>query len=146
MASATYANRHGRARVAGPRLPAGRSARPFDHFKAQLRELALSVQHEGARRAAPMLTTLTQVAYGTGKTVYGEPRPAGVDGRRLDLRQSGDAQAALRFVSDGTQVRCKLGTTYTRYLVGKYRVLPNGPLPAGWHRELNAIINALGAP
>lgn len=110
-------------------------------LKSRIRNLPLSVAHDVAQRAAPVLTSATHEAFDSGRSVYGEPRPLGVDGRPLDLRHTGATAAQLRFVSNGTIVRCVLGPKYARYLIGKYSVLPNGALPAEWSRKLAALVH-----
>ena len=114
----------------------------FSDLKAQLKKIPLSLAHDVAQRAAPTTTRLTQVAYAAGKQVYGEPRPVGEGGRVLDLDQSGLTKRTLRFVASGTIVRCVLGAPYMRYLIGKYKVLPNNAIPAEWDRALNALVEA----
>ena len=114
-------------------------------LKAHLRELPLSVAHAVAQRAAPAMTSLTQGAFSSGRSVYGEARPAGKDGRVLSLRRTGATQRELRFVSNGTLVRCVLGPKYARFLIGKYGVLPNGALPAEWSRRLAQIVQDVPA-
>jgi hypothetical protein len=114
----------------------------FSDLKAQLRQIPISLAHDVAQRAAPTTTRLTQVAYATGKQVYGEARPLGDNGNKLDLRKSGLTQRTLRFVASGTIVRCVLGAPYMKYLIGKYKVLPNNAIPAEWDRALHALVTA----
>lgn len=109
-------------------------------LKSRLRELPRTVAHDVARRAAPELTQLTASAYESGRSVYGEPRPPGVDGRRLTLDATGATRRTLQFVANGTIVRCVLGTKYARYLIGKYGILPNGAMPSEWSRRLAALV------
>jgi hypothetical protein len=109
-------------------------------LKASLRSLPLSVAHDVAKRASPAMTSLTLEAFDGGRSVYGEARPAGVDGKPLDLVRSGATRAGLRFTSNGTVVRCVLGQNYVRYLIGKYGILPNGALPVAWSRKLGELV------
>ena len=109
-------------------------------LKANLRAMPISLAHSVAQRAAPAMTDETQSAFSGGRTVYGEPRPSGADGKPLTLVRTGDTKRALSFVATGTLVWARLGTRYARYLIGKYSILPNGPLPAGWSRRLRAIV------
>lgn len=109
-------------------------------FKRKLNELPKSVAHDVAQRAAPDLTQLSREAYDAGRTVYGESRPAGVNGNALTLKKTGATERDLRFVSVGTIVRCVLGPKYARYLIGKYSVLPNGALPAAWSAKLRELV------
>ena len=115
-------------------------------LKAHLRELPRSVAHAVSGRAAPALTTLTQVAFSSGRSVYGEARPAGKGGRVLSLRRTGAVSRELRFVANGTIVRCILGPRYARFLIGKYGILPNGAMPAAWSRRLAQIVQEVEVP
>lgn len=109
-------------------------------LRAHVKALPLSLAHDVAQRAGPALTRLTRGAFAAGQNVYGEARPAGVDGRPLSLERTGATRDALGFTANGTIVRCVLGTRYAKYLIGKYGVLPNGPLPAGWSRALAQLV------
>jgi hypothetical protein len=115
-------------------------------LKSRIKNLPLSVAHDVAQRAAPVLTSATREAFDSGRSVYGEPRPLGVDGQALDLRRTGATAAQLRFVSNGTIVRVELGPSYARYLIGKYGILPNGALPADWSKKLGVLVHETKAP
>lgn len=108
-------------------------------FKKQLQALPLSLAHDVAQSSAPGLTARTRTAYASGQTVYGEPRPAGVNGP-LDLRETGTTERTLQFVANGRIVRCVLGTKYAKYLIGKYKILPNGGMPAEWSRYFAELV------
>ncbi len=95
-----------------------------------------------AAKAAPVISSLAQAAYDSGSTVYDEPRPLGVAGQQLDLVVSGKVRGALGFSAVGTIVRCVLGPRYSRFLVGKYRILPLGALPVRWSRAIGEIARA----
>ena len=115
-------------------------------LKARLRQMPVTVAHSVAQRAAPAITELATQAYDGNRSVYGEPRPAStVDGHELTLERTGATRRALRFVANGTIVRCVLGTRYARYLVGKYGVLPNGALPVRWADRLAQVVAATKA-
>lgn len=109
-------------------------------LKSKLREIPRSLAHDVAQRAAPAMTELTRQAFDSGRSVYGEARPAGADGRELTLHKTGTVARLLRFASDGTVVRCVLGPKYAKYLIGKYGILPNGALPASWSDRLRALV------
>jgi hypothetical protein len=109
-------------------------------LKANLKALPITVAHEVAASAAPGLTTRVRGAFDAGQTVYGEARPPSVNGGPLTLEQSGATKRTLQFVSNGRIVRCVLGTPYAKYLVGKYKVLPNGAMPAEWSRYLAELL------
>lgn len=115
-------------------------------FKAQLRALPITLAASVAEKAAPAMTELAAGAYDGGRTVYGDSRPKGEDGGTLDLVESGATRAQMRFVRVGTIVRCVLGPKYARFLIGKYRVLPNGALPAAWRQRLDTILAAEKGP
>lgn len=110
-------------------------------LKKSLRALPLTVAHDVTQRAAPEMTREAETAFAAGRTVYGRSRPLGVDGDRLSLQKTGAAKRVLRFRSSGTQLRSVIGPNYVRYLIGKYDILPNGPLPTGWSRRLGVIVS-----
>lgn len=129
------------------RLVRGKSLRDL---KAELRRLPLSVAHDVAKQAAPLLTQFTQTAFDTGRNVYGDPRPKGENGETLTLKQTGTTRRALRFVANGTIIRASLGPRYARYLVGKYKILPVGDrssMPRNWVRAIDELVRtALEGP
>src|SRR6187431_1600736 len=98
-------------------------------LKTRLQTLPVTIAADVAKRAAPALTAATSADFSSGRTVYGEARPASVNGGSLSLVKSGATRDALKFVAVGTIVRCVLGPKYSRYLIGKYNVLPMGALP-----------------
>ncbi len=110
--------------------------------KTWIRQLPITVAHNVAKRAAPVLTTAALRSYDSGQTVYGDPRPRGVDGKELSLDRTGATKRTVRFVTSGTIIRCALGTKYARYLIGKYGILPNGraTIPAKWSTSLAEIV------
>lgn len=110
-------------------------------LKSAMRELPIRVRADVAREAAPVLNRLLHSDFDAGRTVYGDARPLGVDGKPLDLTKSGKTRATLNFVSVGTILRVQLGTKYARYLVGKYKVLPT-TLPAAYRGELEALVRS----
>ncbi len=112
-----------------------------------IRKLPVSMAHEVAQRGAPVLTDLTRAAFASGQSVYGDPRPASkVTGRALTLDRTGRTKGSLRFVSNGSIIRCVLGENYQRFLIGKYGVLPNGALPTKFVRVLGDIVASVKAP
>jgi hypothetical protein len=94
-----------------------------------------------AAKVAPELTDQARASFAAGQTVYGDSRPAGVDGAPLTLERTGATKASLRFVSVGTIVRASLGTPYARYLIGKYKILPSGnaAMPVEWSKSVGKI-------
>jgi hypothetical protein len=109
-------------------------------LKQRLRELPTSVAHDVAQRAAPVLTGLARGAFDTRRTVYGEQRPAGVEGNDLTLEKTGATRHTIAFVANGTTIRCVLPTRYARFLIGKYGILPNGAMPVAWSEALRALV------
>lgn len=113
----------------------------FAGLKAKLRALPVSLAHKVAQQVGPALSAATNTAYEQGRTVYGESRPKGVDGNELDLVDSGDTKSSTTYQVDGRIVRVGLGTKYAKYLIGKYRILPNGAIPVEWKRDIDAIVH-----
>jgi hypothetical protein len=111
----------------------------FGELKAKLRALPVSVAHRVASQAAPAVTDLTVAAFTSGRSVYGDRRPLGADGGALTLERTGRTRQTLKFVANGTIVRCVLGTKHARYLIGKYGILPNGAMPVEWTRRLREL-------
>lgn len=117
-------------------------------FKARLVQLPISVAHAIAVKAAPELTRQAAAAYDSGRNVYGEARPRGRDGRKLTLVDTGETRARVKFVRDGTIIRCALGTPWAKYLIGKYKILPIGDrtaIPAAWTAALDRITQQVQA-
>jgi len=107
---------------------------------AKLASLPKTVQAEVARQGAPVITALAQTAFDGGQTVYGDARPNGVGGDALSLVASGATRRSLAFAATGTQMRCTLGPRHMRYLVGKYKILPNNAIPFRWRAALSEIV------
>lgn len=103
-----------------------------------LREVPRAIAADVAKRGAPELTNDLQGNYDGGRSAYGDPNPAGVDGQPLTLRKSGATDAVLRFVATDTTVSTPGFPPYLKFLIGKYRVLPNGKqaIPETWRKIL----------
>lgn len=100
-----------------------------------------TIASDVAKRTAPVFTAATRQAFESGTDVYGKARPAGVDGGSLSLVQSGATRAALGFGSSGTLVKCVLPTAWAKFLIGKYRILPNGrALPLAWRKRMAQVV------
>jgi hypothetical protein len=112
----------------------------LNRLKKNLRQMPVSMAHDVAQRTAPSVTSLTTIAFNSGRTVYGDARPRGVDGRALTLRRTGNTERTIRFVANGRIVRCVLGPKYARFLVGKYQVLPMGRIPAEWQARIAELV------
>lgn len=112
-------------------------------LKRKIADMPTTMAVDVAGRAAPELTGLTRGSFEAGQSVYGDPRPIGVDGKPLTLVDSGKTKEELQFTSDGgTVVRAKLGTRWAKYLIGKYGILPNSnsAVPAEWSRKLQELV------
>jgi hypothetical protein len=110
-------------------------------LKSQLKRFPVTLAESVGKKAAPGLTGLTQTAFNSQRNVYGDARPTStVTGAPLTLRASGKTATGLRFVSIGRVVKSVLPEPYMRFLIGKYGILPNGPLPAGWRAYLNGLV------
>lgn len=110
-------------------------------LKDDLRKLPVTLAHDVAQGTAPALTGKAQSDFDSGRTVYDEPRPTGVDGGFLDLYLTGATKRSLRFSASGRIVRAVLSQRYMKYLIGKYRILPNGPLPVSWSRKIDEVFD-----
>jgi hypothetical protein len=143
---ASYRSSDWSGRGKGPLFPRRGTKRQIGNaaladFKRQLREFPLSLAHDIAQRAAPAITDQATSAFDSGNTVYGEDRPKNVYGHPLTLiGKTGNTRRSVKFVSNGTIVRCVLGTKYAKYLIGKYGILPNGALPASWSKRLDGLL------
>lgn len=115
--------------------------RSLASLRRTLAKLPLTVSANIARRAAPEVSTLARDAYDSGRTVYGQSRPKGVDGDTLDLVRTGSSRRAAQFTAEGTQMRTHVLPRYTKYLIAKYGILPNGkaPLPQAWRDRITEI-------
>jgi hypothetical protein len=112
-------------------------------IKRAINDLPRSVAHDVAQRAAPALTAMTREAYDGGRSVYGEARPASkVTGAALTLKKTGAVARQLGATVTGTVVRFVLGPKYSKYLIGKYGILPNGGLPAAWSEKLSELVKS----
>jgi len=113
--------------------------RSINSLKRALRSASITSVARIARRAAPAMSALAQDAHASDRTVYDRPRPLSVDGERLDLVRTGATRAALQFIATGRDIRTAKLPRYARWLIGKYDLLPNGPLPQAWRERLRDI-------
>lgn len=109
-------------------------------FSRNLSNISTVLAQRVAERGAPVITSMAGASYDSGKTAYDEARPLGVAGNSLDLVVSSKARDSLRFVATGTRIRCVLGPRWAKFLVGKYKVLPQS-LPEKWSKALGDIAN-----
>jgi hypothetical protein len=118
----------------------------LNRLKKNLRQMPISVAHDVAQRTAPSVTSLTAIAFNSGRSVYGDARPRGEGGRALTLRQTGATEREIRFVANGRIVRAvltgkdKYGRQYAKYLIGKYGILPMGRIPAEWQARIAELV------
>ena len=120
----------------------GVRGRGMRELRAALRGMPLELRGAVVEKAAPALTTITRNAFDSAQTVYGNPRPESVNGGPLSLRKTGRTAAEMQLKAEGGRiVKCEIGPEYARYLIGKYKILPNGPLPASFSRKLGEIVS-----
>lgn len=117
--------------------------RSLRNLKAAIRALPVTATAKVAAQAAPAMTDLSGSAYDGGRTVYGQARPRGVDGDALGLVKSGATRQAIEFRATGRDIRTAPLPRWTKYLIAKYQVLPNGPLPQGWRERMQSIAAAV---
>lgn len=115
------------------------NVRSLQALKKAIRKLPITAAAAIAARSAPEMSALAESAFDGGRSVYGPARPRGEDGQHLTLERTGDTRAALRFVATGRDIRLTRLPTYARYLIGKYDILPNGPLPQAWRERMQDI-------
>jgi hypothetical protein len=116
-----------------------KALRSINSLKRALRSLPVTSVAHIASRAAPAMSGLAQDSHASGKTAYDRPRPLGVDGEKLDLVRTGATRSALEFIATGRDIRTTTLPRYAKYLIGKYDLLPNGPLPVLWRERLREI-------
>lgn len=120
--------------------------RGIHDYRQAVIDLGVKGAREVATKAAPALTRLMREAFDSGRTVYGDPRPLGKDGNKLSLIKSGATRKTIRFDNFGTVLRIQLTTSYAKYLVGKYTILPQGgrtAIPFEWMRLLRALADTV---
>jgi hypothetical protein len=117
--------------------------RSLQALRRNLKALPITVSARIASQAAPVISNLAGDGFDSGRTVYGSPRPRGVDGDELTLSRTGATRAALHFIATGRDIRTARLPRYAKYLIGKYDMLPNGPLPAEWRARLTAIASGV---
>ena len=119
-------------------------------LKKSLQAIPTSLATKIANASAPAMTDETRSAYDAGRSVYGEARPLAIsegrEGQPLTLVRTGAVRSQAQFRAYGRQLWCTIGPKYARYLIGRYGILPMGPLPAGWslrlRREADAVVRA----
>lgn len=109
-------------------------------LQKRLNKFPVSLVHNVAKKTSPALTSKAKADFSAGRTVYGDVRPRGVNGRPLDLVRTGATLSQLGFRTSGTRVRCVLLEPYAPYLIGKYRILPMGRMPLIWAKRIQAFV------
>jgi hypothetical protein len=113
-------------------------------LRSTIKALPLRIRSAVAKDAEAILNSELSDNFAAGRTVYDTPRPLSVAretiGQPLSLVKTGKTKGALQFVTIGTILRASLGTKYAKYLVGKYKVMPNGALPAAWRSKLETLV------
>ena len=116
-----------------------RGSETIKGINKRLARLKVEVAQQIAREAAGQISAMARASYDAGMTCYNEARPTGKHGA-LSLVDSGFTEGAIGFTSDGgTKIRCMLGRSYCKYLVGKYRILPMGMIPLAWSDAIAEI-------
>lgn len=113
--------------------------RSLRSLKRALQKLPATATARIARHAAPAMSELARSAFDGGRTVYDKARPRGVDGGELSLVRTGSSRDAMAFRATGRDIRTAPLPRWTKYLIGKYDVLPNGPLPQAWRERMTDI-------
>lgn len=125
----------------------GKGAGGFPEIKKALRVNPITVAREVAATATPAITSDAKASYKSARTAYGTPRrPWRGDKNVPDLYCTGRAFREMHFRSYGREIWCVLGMSkealkYTKYLIGKYSVLPNGnaSIPIPWQRLFRSL-------
>jgi hypothetical protein len=93
-----------------------------------------------AKEAAGVITEKLQASFDSGVTPYGDDRPDGFYGP-VALVETGNTRAFMRFGAVGRRIRCVLGSRYSKYLIGRFRILPQGgqKIPFPWAEALAEI-------
>lgn len=115
--------------------------RSFARLRQAIADLDKKIQQGVANDVTGYLNMVAPDAFRAGRTVYETPRPIGVNGNFLTLKDTGTVEERLMFKSDGRTVRASLGTTYAKYLIGKYKILPfPGDIPFAWRDKIEQIV------
>jgi hypothetical protein len=114
-------------------------------LKQRIAQMPVSVAHAVAQQAAPALTSLAVEAFDARQNVYGDARRAGPQGVP-SLVKTGATKRTLAATSNGTIVRFVLGTPWSRYLIGKYGILPISAIPPRWRDRLDGIVAETRVP
>ncbi len=117
-------------------------------LKRAIKAMPITAAARIAARAAPEMTGLARGSFDAGQTAYDTARPRSVvDGHALtlvrenpwDKSRGGTFRRAIEFAATGRDIRLTRLPSYGGYLIGKYRALPNGPLPVAWRERMTDI-------
>jgi len=117
--------------------------RTIQALKRALARMPYTATARIAARSAPAMSDLADDAFASGVSVYGPARPRSVDGGALTLDRTGATREALRFIATGRDIRLTRLPRYAKYLISKYGLLPNGPLPILWRERLTEIASQI---
>lgn len=107
----------------------------------RLNAFPTTLVHAVANQTAPVLTVEAAGAHAARRSVYGESYGNSlVTGDPLTLDKTGLTGSTIRFTATGSVVRCVLGPKYSRFLIGKYRILPMGKMPIAWAEKIRRIV------
>jgi len=108
----------------------------------RLTSFPTTLVHAVAGQTAPALTIAATSAHAARRSVYGESYgESTATGKPLTLDRTGLAASTIRFIATGSVVRCVLGPSYSRFLIGRYRILPMGRMPAEWADKIRQIVS-----
>lgn len=115
----------------------------FTELAALKRKLLASpkIAERVAAKVAPALSELAQQAFDAQQSPYGDKWGVGVDGKPIDLNESGAMRTkAIRYFPVGTKIRATVGSVrHARYQL-KHGVLPRaGKLPSKWAEQVDRI-------
>lgn len=111
----------------------------MNKLKAAIKTMPQRMRTAVARDAAGYLDIEVRRQFNAGATVFDTPRPLGVDGQTLALVKTGSVQKSLGFNAKDARISAVLSQRYARFLVGKYRILPQ-KLPAAWAEYLTKLV------
>lgn len=108
-------------------------------LRSAIKDLPRNLRQAVANEASGYLDIELRADFDAGRTVYNTPRPLGVSGQQLSLVKSRKTRDNIGFRSTGTIVRAELYTRYAKYLIGKYKILPQR-LPVDWQAYLENLV------
>lgn len=109
-------------------------------LKRAIKNMPITSAARIAARSAPEMTALATGSFDSGQTAYDTARPrSAVNGKALSLEKSGAFRRAISFVATGRDIRLTRLPSYGGFIIGKYRALPNGPLPVAWRERMTEI-------